>query len=393
MPNNETVIYVPGTGGSQLNTYGFLGEDIEAWAAWPAISFDPFSQFSLMPDGHTPLPPDGKSLHPGDLLKDYFKGPLDALAAQLTATSGRKLITLPFDWRWDIAINSEVLFNKINQVATAESPCTLVGFSQGGLLCRLAWSRLVDLGRQNLVRRLITIGTPHQGGYSSYEALTGKNEAFGQIQRARALGSLGYKEPTVRELSAVVATWPSIYEMLPLVGGSDAVNDPDRIKLFNASSWNAFFRPSQAWLNWALTVFQPVLLASRYIPPASVLTTAAGTGFEVNTKLVFPGSLGSFDACGAPTNDGDGTFPVSSCLMPDGDQWVYTCRHIDLIGAPVWSGDLVNWINDPRAAPTPPRPAIVNTQPVPPTLFGPPFPDSLGTSPPGSPCRAGKCPC
>ena len=46
-------------------------------------------------------------------------------------------------------------------------PCSIVAHSAGGLVARAAWLALGQAGATNLVRRIVTYGTPHQGSYGA----------------------------------------------------------------------------------------------------------------------------------------------------------------------------------------------------------------------------------
>jgi pimeloyl-ACP methyl ester carboxylesterase len=116
-----------------------------------------------------------------------------------------EVITFPYDWRLSNAINAEHLEKAMARNLRPGRRAVFVCHSMGGLLARYY---LEVLGGREIARRLITIGTPHQGAAKAAVALS-----LGLVPEARS--RLGPAGKVLDDLRAVASTFPSMYELLP----------------------------------------------------------------------------------------------------------------------------------------------------------------------------------
>ncbi|MFI7466884.1 esterase/lipase family protein [Nonomuraea sp. NPDC049646] len=138
-------------------------------------------------------------------------GPLLGYLRRQFDVSRGNLISFPYDWRLSCAVNARRLGVTVERELTRlrehvpTAKVTYICHSMGGLIARYY---LEVLGGRASARRLITIGTPHQGAAKAAAAL-----CLGLAPGARArVGRFGR---VLDDLDEVVRTFPSVYELLP----------------------------------------------------------------------------------------------------------------------------------------------------------------------------------
>jgi len=374
--------FVPGILSTEMFTGGPGGQLL--WVSYSRIALGQLGKLRLAGDGINPGLPDGVVCTPGGPLEPYYLPCLTALRQQLTPY-GYSVFPWGFDWRKDIIAAGNDLAAAIRNVATPADPCSIVGHSQGGLVARAAWASLVASGESNLVRRIVTLGTPHQGSYSPVRVFSLTDPLIGQLAGATQLLSfvLNVVPPNIyfpayspAELSQLAGTWPGLYQLLPVPGSPDSSNDPSRDYLFNAANWPSDRGIDAGWLNAASTTFAAFQLNPATFPPAWVLTTAAGTGLPTAYKLSSPSLLGT-DAALSFTGQGDGQVTHSSAWVTNSARYLVNCRHSDLPNEVGQSGQLAAWVRDVRLAPAPAPPAVIVGGVLNPRIAGPPIPVPL----------------
>jgi hypothetical protein len=370
------------------------------WADYNYLMQGTIGKTRLASNGIDPGPPDGRQLYSGLPLLEYWREPTKLLREQL-APHGYEVFSAGWDWRKDFYLAGEALASKIESAVTSDNPCTIVAHSLGGLVARRAWDLLSSVNQSAKIRRIITLGTPHQGSYAAVLIASGDAEYFEQIQflsnfiangtlRSRVLGY--FPSFTTDELRDLSLTWPTVYQLFPLLGGSAAAGDNLRPLLFARSNWPSKTAISEQHLANAKDVIGPWLLSPASMPPPSVLTTVSGFGLPTPNKLLFPELLGTPGAIGF-TDQGDGSVTTSSAEVADSAVYTLECRHADLPLTTAASGDLARWVLDPRSEPTPPPPAAI-AGPLVPGIAGPPIASSFGGGSPNPACRRGeRCTC
>jgi hypothetical protein len=337
----------------------------------------------LAADGVNPGLPDGVPLYPGGALTDYYGRAIADLSVQL-APHGYSVLPHGYDWRVSSQRSGPALAARIRQEVTSADPCSIVAHSFGGLVARLAWADLVRTGETALVRRIVTLGTPHWGSYGAVRLWSLDHELISQLAYlsyvavpfygpavATATGKVWYPA----RLAALSATWPALYETLPSLLAPDAARDPHRAALYG-NTWPADRGISPAWLAYARDTFQPLLASAATNPPTWVLTTVGGEGYPTVDALEWPQWLGSplaYETAG----DGDGTVPISSALLPNSAQITIVGAHGDLplISAGFQGAAAV--ILENRAPPDPPPPVQAVPGVFLQSLHGPPAPGLL----------------
>lgn len=369
--------FVPGILGSELHLAATPIDVI--WANPGALIFG-MGGLALAPDGVSPRNPDGVECEAGPPLGWATVAPFTA--RPIYGPFLRKLDTMPqlsdfevvpfgYDWRLLIETTGLELANKIDrEVSGSDTPCTIVAHSQGGLLARVAWSVLKARGKESNVRRIITIATPHRGSYSPVMVWSGDDEMLDQLMGL--YNRINPNNVTKLELMNVSTTWPSMYELMPLLDQVYATTDPQRAALFDKSNWPEEVEVSEQWLQHALYTWQPFLRSPQAIPPYSVLTTIAGTGRST------PYLNRSGDRVGAPSNvadtgDGDTRVTVDAGILaaPASRSYVFSGSHSDLFMQTAFLDQLPDMILEERTGP--PAGTVVSPLGGLPGQGGPPF--------------------
>jgi hypothetical protein len=325
-----------------------------------------FGALRLAPNGTDPGPPDGITLQVGTLFPIYAAEPNLRLLYQMRPDD-YFVQGFPWDWRMSILPAGDALADVIREANTPANPCSIIAHSAGGLVARRAWSNLVGTGQQGLVRRIVTLGTPHWGSYSSVLVFSGVSPLIdGLLSLNGTLASASnstitspfYHRWTRLEIQQLCWTWPSLYELFPVVGAPDATDDPDRADLFHAANWGGGVLPQQAWLDHAYGPYRAWVLSPQSLPPDDVMTCVGGTGQDTRTRLINVQMLGTDGAVGS-TEEGDDTVTLRSSLLNMSQQIRVQCQHANLFPNSVDNGDARRWIEAVRSpTPIPPPPTV-----------------------------------
>jgi pimeloyl-ACP methyl ester carboxylesterase len=385
MINPSRLYLIPGLAGSQLFSDPGLANIV--WVDVGILATGGMRLLWLDSDGLTPLPGKGVELYPGGVLGIIYGAPWGTVVSD-QRLAGWTPIFWGYDWRLDVKIKGERLGLDILTHVASGSPCTLVGHSNGGAVARYAWSWLKGMGRENLVRRIITIGTPHQGSYETIAAfdslLDWVNQIVGYQQATFAFLSSGYTPfpvapYTAEEIAALCASWPSFYNLLPNPFGTAFASDPFLPSVFQSGAYPLFTNANQTFLDYAYNVLLPAAVDPANIPPPWILTTIGGQGWPTNAGLNRRVLTGNSRDLYRDTN-GDGTVPLASALVPGSKQWTFQSMHVDLVAASAAAGFLVEEILDPRDPPTPAPPPQVQPFVTPFTQGMPPLSPFIPTS-------------
>jgi pimeloyl-ACP methyl ester carboxylesterase len=395
---------LPGFGGSEL--WETNNPNDLVWVSYLQLAFQQFGKLALSPDGTTPLPPHGVALSPRSPLDDFYGDAFRMLASQ-TNYDGYLWDWHGFDWRKGFIGNGMLLANRIRAVNPEQLPATIVAHSFGGLVARAAWRHLRETDEQDKIRRIITLGTSHQGSYSAVLVASGDEETVGDLYGISNLFfSFVYvpkaggspKFPNVQheypkqEIADVILTFPGFYDLLPMLGGTDAEGDPHRELLYDKTKWPSKVGISQAWLDHERDVVDPWLNHPFAMPPYSVLTTVAGTGFPTPWGLLFPDKLGSKGAIGTVAQ-GDGKVTQTSALIPTARQYTFGALHMDLPKVVTASGELRRMVLEERSDVGPPLPLQGVAGVFPQRLHSPPFTAGWPLNQSRPPCLPGECAC
>jgi hypothetical protein len=374
----QTCFFVPGIAGTEL--FYQTGFPQQAWVSYTTMLTGQMTDLGLATDGVSPSPFGGKALVIGGPLPDYYGSTISVLQAQLSPL-GWQVVPWGYDFRLSLLSTGALLAAAVQATATPQSPCVIVAASGGGLVARVAYSILVAAGQGNLLQRLITLGTPHQGSYAAVQLFTGESSVLFGIAVLGFLSSLvapfeaplePYSATSVADLVKVIATWPAYYQIMPFLGSVDNVTDPNRPKLYTANNWQGV-QLSQNWLNLASETFDPLMAQPSSLPPAWQLTTFAGSNLSTADTLLNPSKLGTIYAYGSVLQ-GDGAVTVASAIVPASWQYVLAAAHNDIPFAAAQSGVLASEVTAIRGPTTPVPGQTVEGNAMVYTLAGPPIP-------------------
>lgn len=380
------VYYFPGFMDSTL---GILATGEVVWWDNAVAAVLGLGTLRLAPDGITPGPPDGLQMGvdlvprpSGQVVQSSLKSQLDP--AEWTVK------VVPYDWRLDIIRNANSVATNIRNTATPATPATLVGHSEGGLVSLAAYAILATTGQTNLVRRIVTIGSPIGGSYVTAFIIGG---VYPSMQYILSLSALSYFNPlvlatsfTLEFVNGVFLTWPAFYELWPSLVGAEAAADPNRALLYNVANYRPPASPSQAWLDYARGNWSELINSPAAFPPAWVLTCVAGDGFATGEKLTsseIPLKLLSIGT----TQHGDGVVTVASATRNPCAAVQVNAEHNTLPLAIALDGTLAKLIVDPRGPPSPPPPVLMIENPVTQKITEPPQSDPVS----GEVCIGGHC--
>ena len=189
----------------------------------------------------------------GGLTKLAYRGDVDDVSAEavIAANYGElcehlqtshRVVAHAYDWRLPIneladqlaAVLRSQLDATAAKGASSAQPLRILAHSMGGLLVRalvhshrLLWDELM----QRPGARLVMLGTPHQGSYSTVETLLGKGDNI------RKLGVLDLRH-SLQDVLDIVAGFPGALQLLPKKGFNETVEIQDK-----ASVVFDFFKP------------------------------------------------------------------------------------------------------------------------------------------------------
>jgi pimeloyl-ACP methyl ester carboxylesterase len=335
----DVCILIPGFAGTSIQYKTLYWGWTELWLNYLNIHVDGFWPLQLADDGLSPGPDGGGYLTQYNELLSYYYGLLhDRLAHTF------RVVDFPFDWRLDLLRSAGRLSDLIKSVQDPAHRVYIVAHSQGGLLARYTMQSLAGEQLGGLVTRLVCLGTPHYGTFSAVGLFNHGSPVYRQLLRllqaeswskwgmgglvgaaAQVLGGqMGY---WVGELDSVLATFPGLYQLLPMF--SQRANwggDGAWTAIWNASSYNSgngYVKPK--WLTNA----EPLddFLKSAIWP--SQMVNVIGTGKPTIDSLRFP-----FDPCN-PSDftvnyQGDGTVPSWSANLPGVPSWQVEASHDEL---------------------------------------------------------------
>lgn len=378
---------------------GFMGTELVyaddpnrlLWCDYAPLSRGEVRFMALAANGIDPLPPDGVALVARDPLPKYFSGTIELLPKTLQ-DDNYQVVPWGYDWRLDMRVIGHNLAEEIRAEVSAADPCTIVGHSGGGLVARCAWADLVNTGNENLVRRIITIGTPHWGTYSVPKAFFGGGPTLNQLQFLNFLGKKASNDfasgpPVVylsgTKLAAIVASWPAAYQLLPALDSPAGYPDPLRFDLYIETNYAPGAHVSADRLDEARQVWQRFLKSPESQPPSSILTTVAGQGSPTTAALraVRPAPLGIGSPLDEyqPGRDGDNTVVTEDAFIEGSVKYYVPSIHMDLLIKVTYQKLLRDWILDSRVAPgPPPAPPTAYIGRVAPNNVGPPIQTNEG---------------
>lgn len=391
---------LPGILGSRLTTPDDENfPDILWFNAGRIALLRQFGYMALAANGRDPHPEYGQRCEPLDSMPTYYGALLETLRNSLEPHDYR-VMDFAYDFRLHIPREGHRLAEAIRANATPAEPCAIVAHSQGGLVARWAWGELVDQNQQNLVRRMVTLGTPHKGSYAPCSVFSMDDPIITQIlyysNQIQGAGLNPWWFPWESgcrpiDITRVAATWISMYQLMPLVNAESAIYDPRRAELFNIENWPPNRDLSEAHLLMAAGDWQAWLDSPNSMPPPDVLTVVGGVGYSTRWALRPDGRIGMANAFEA-TQSGDGRVAVNSAVPLPSVNLVVVSEHSALTRHPTVLSRIGEMIL--RETPPPPSPGQnYEAQPQGLPMAGPPVDQAVLGQGEFRNCRDGTCVC
>jgi pimeloyl-ACP methyl ester carboxylesterase len=376
------VICLPGCCGSEL--FGqFAHVTFPIWADRDALRKNGLTPLTL--DGtQNALPAQaGLSIVVGRALQEYYQAGFDELASQLLGTPFQTPRMYQYDWRLSMLTIADQLVTFIESVYTTGNPVTLVGHSQGGLIARLAYYRLNGMGKAAHVRRIITLGTPHQGTARIMQVWQGNSDEglllglVAAIQSPfpglfKSLGSY------IQDVINVTMTWPSWYELLPM---NQSLRADFRAAMATVYTQQPYFGlpsgfPSPFRNELAQAALQGAvafLSDGVSVPSGRKLVCVEGRGYPTPYVRVVIESGKDPRVYVATDGQGDGTTLYGDGTLPSAQQVSVECPHDQLFARMCFSNRLASLIQeDFDPAPEATTPSVHLPLPPPQDVVQPP---------------------
>lgn len=288
----KTIYVVPGLMGSTLDGAAF--PHLTYWVNYPALLAYGPQPFALAADGVSPLPPSGVAL---GVDGTYPFGTYDGLVARLGA-SGYGVKFFAYDWRLSVRGIAKELAKELLADRNADG-FSLVAHSLGGLVALLAYVEYTAVKPATAWKSTVNVAVPFGGSYDSAAALSGVGNPFNDYALwFNTFGLLGkdlvsfFAGPVTLadRVYQVMASWPSLYELLPNPSGPWAgldLNVSDFFKLANWENVNPYV--TQVRLDDAETTQAAIVTAAAGFLPRSYYVVGYGlaTADEYNSPQVF----------------------------------------------------------------------------------------------------------
>jgi pimeloyl-ACP methyl ester carboxylesterase len=285
----------------------------------------------------------------------------------------------PYDWRYDLTKAAADLANVLANAATVDQ-WAVVCHSAGAMVMLLAWAALPPWAKAKC-RRVVWVDPCIGGSYDAMRGLAGGYfglYGFGRL--SAVLSTVVFKLNFPLQTSAAqqdrlnhaVASWPSLYQLLPNPGGPWVGLDANLQGTYTATRWaNSNNQIQQQWLNLAATTQAAVILAAAAPLPPSVKVT--GEPDVTTTKLLSAtGPLWDYNNYQADM-EGDGVIPFVRMDLEGVPTLKLQGKHQEIIGAAQLTSRILDLIDNglPVSTDVPPPAQIVGPKTlVPPNTPG-----------------------
>jgi len=295
--------------------------DILYWLinnVWPnpvALHTDGFRQLQMAPNGKDPaFPTEYPAVVPTDLVVGLYSFMIKTLWPI------GNVVPFPYDWR----LSNTTAATALAAAAAALPKGTDVYFvahSMGGLVSRKAWQLLVNENLGGIVKRIVTLGTPHYGSYGSPQAMFGAGAIFDFCIALAGFGVFNVP-PSIRSqlIDCLQSCWACM-ELFPW----RTPGSPDPWKQTSPLVWNL------AWYGKYATTLQQAALDSAATfqadmpadEPAGLVACVVGIGQP--TASGDQANFGDPNQASwiQPTGNGDGQVETWSALYPVGAPALY----------------------------------------------------------------------
>ncbi len=307
----ETIILVPGGGGSRLT---FKGQEI-----WPPTLGEVaggYQHLTELQDSRVKVAKIVDAVPKVFPCYQVYK-PLQDDLNTIAKSRGLRRLDFPYDWRKDIFSAANKLASKITScVNKGSTSVTLVCHSMGNLVARLVLESGDYPNVSDKITKYIGICGPHCGVPRILEYVLGLKDW------------LGISAPDMKTLSAN-PDFPSCYQCLPFQGDqalSNVHSTPPEVKDFYLPAVATEFDLSHDNLDAAKRVQAKLNFNNR--PATAHYILIAGTDQDTDERVEYDETV----FFGVPTDYlGDGTIPLRSAAIGQFNPYVKPGDHIGIL--------------------------------------------------------------
>ncbi|MGY4436943.1 hypothetical protein ACVWWO_009420 [Bradyrhizobium sp. F1.13.1] len=258
-------IFVPGIMGSRLTKTLPNGKTAVIWGRADGVFSAPNKLLQYDETDQVTAEP----------MEDYYVfnkafdvyGKAVAKLAFLDLSAGNSVRKFGYDWRQPNALSAKKFAAWMcdNKPEFATRPLVLIAHSMGGLVVKSWLKDIYEVSGCSSgdtftswakIKRVIFVGTPHYGAPKAIAAFADNYSLFVDRDDTTLNAILGFADSTTfsKSLNAFGATFPSAYELLPIVNTNKCFADPNwpsqvfvksangstsaQIDLFEPSTWN-----------------------------------------------------------------------------------------------------------------------------------------------------------
>jgi pimeloyl-ACP methyl ester carboxylesterase len=329
-PCCSSILFLPGVEASRLygTTSGLIGGSAMTMHGWEPLSNADAKSLYLNPDGSSI----GRSIYSGGPIdKAYGIVPVyDSFMRFLDGLSDKGSIgewkAFGYDWRKPIAevvagsekkaTTSESLLQTLQEMAlrSKTGKVTIIAHSNGGLVAKYLVKTLADMGKSDLVDKVISVAVPYLGTPQAIASLLhgdGQSIGKGLLMSKKTAQGLGVNMPSAYSLLPSAAYFPNI-------AGATIVYAKDVERPISAGSDQDAFIGSRtnAALMAAAETFHALIDPFQW-PSAIRRWALVGWGNETTARIMYAGT-----STEAHTYElsalGDGTVVTRSALFEAG---------------------------------------------------------------------------
>lgn len=227
------VLVVGGFGGNELRAkFPVYQGSITVWLCVKTLRVGGYHWLQLASDGQQKYLPWYPRLNPGPLVQYFYPTLTNSLRSQ-----GWDVVDHWTDWRMPLDDQAAALVDQIYDLS-AQQPVRIVCHSRGGLLTARALQTIWNAGNIKRVWKCVGLGVPWAGSYAPIPYLGGWiNQYLEDLNLSAGFGSMFALRVPLAHLRFIVASWPSIYELLPNPAVAAQAGDTLVPALYDPTTW------------------------------------------------------------------------------------------------------------------------------------------------------------
>lgn len=291
-----------------------------------------------------------RNVQPQALVRLAYANLVDYLSAT------HEVVPFPYDWRLSIMEEASRFADALEaKLEETDQPIRILAHSMGGLVTQTMIVQRPDLWERISKRngsRFVMLGTPNRGSYSIPRLILGQEKTF------RMLAMLDIKN-SVKQLLDVIVRFPGVLQLLPMDANGSSLD------FLDAGTWDKFPNPGGKWVKPQAKDLEEARKFHEFLEAGRknigdwsrvVYVAGYGRGAPVAVELA-----GKNEVTFVGTNQGDGTVPWESGILPEFDQdrtYYMEVPHGDLANHSDSFAAIYDLLNDgttTRLSKTPPR--------------------------------------